>query len=259
MPSFLPACIFPVLALAQSAAAEGYDKTIIWTFFLSAYTVIFPLVLGLIGFSRFSKALQYFVILLLLVLISESTAFYLGWQKLNNLIVYDVFTAVEYAFLMIVFSNWFEKRGIRTALLASIPVFLLVWLYGKFIAGSTDQFDSIFLSVESVVFVFLSVIVLIKEMKDSTVLLVDNPVFWVSSGLLVYFAGNLFVFALIDQLLQPGIERFHGAWMIHTVLNVTKNILFSLGFLSTGAPSLKIRSLWRKLRHRRREEAGPGA
>ncbi|MDX9759442.1 MAG: hypothetical protein RBU27_09800 [Bacteroidota bacterium] len=228
----------PIPALMFSATMEEYNLTIVYVHAASAFTVIVPLILSLLGIKKFDKGIQRFALYLGLVLLSETSGIFLGGVlDIPNLIVYDIFTALEYVFLILVFSAWHEDKLFRTAMLASIPVFLVVWLSATFIFQTSGSFDSIFLSIESIVFVFLSVVTLAKEMRDSSVLLVDNPRFWVASGVLVYFAGNLFVFALIEQLLQPGVTRYHSAWMIHTALNVTKNILFTLGFLSTGAPS----------------------
>ncbi|MBE0642853.1 MAG: hypothetical protein IH600_02115 [Bacteroidetes bacterium] len=259
MPSFLLSFIQPVLGLIQSVATDSYSETLNKIFLLSVFTVIFPLSLGTLGFKKLDKAFRYFTVLLLLVLISEASAYALARQYKPNLYIYDIFSAIEYVFLILVFSRWFPNRGIRWILYSSIPIFLIIWSSGKYFSAEVDKFDSIFLSIESVVFVILSVLTLVKEMRDSSVLLVDNPVFWIASGLLVYFAGNLFVFSLIEQLFRPGVDTYHGIWIIHTALNVTKNILFSFGILSTGAPKYgwkvitrRPRSwwslIWRKLR-----------
>ena len=234
----------------QTASSEEPNKGIIWLFFLSAYTVIFPLVLGWLGWKKQERGMRVFFILLCLVVISETTAFLTSYTE-SNLLVYDIFTAVEYAFLMLMFGSWYEENTFRRGMMWSVPVFIAIWITAKFILKETGEFDSVFLSIESVVFVFLSVLTLAKEMRDSNVLLVDNPRFWVSSGVLVYFAGNLFLFALIEQVLQPSMQRYHGAWLIHTALNVTKNILFALGFLSTGGPKDGWRALRRRMKWKR--------
>jgi hypothetical protein len=245
--------VLPVVtALIMSAQMEEYNLVIVYLLTASAFTVIFPLVLALLGWARLDKGMRFFAVLLCLVLLSETTAFLLGgYFKVNNLFIYDIFTAVEYVFFILVFSSWHGKNILRTSMLVSIPVFLLVWIAAKMPVGLSGGFDSVFLSVESVVFVFISVVTLAKEMRDSEVLLVDNPRFWISSGVLVYFAGNLFVFALIEQLLEPSIPRNHTAWMIHTTLNVTKNVLFSIGFLATGGPKERFVKIWRTLRKKK--------
>ena len=235
-----------ILALVQTETMDEYiDLTIVYIFAASGLTVFVPFTLALLGLNKLDQGMKYFAALLCLVLVSETTAFLVGaYFKVNNLLIYDIFTALEYVFLIAVFSCWFERGWFRTAMFASVPVFLSVWISAKLFVEVSGEFDSIFLSIESVVFVMISVVTLTKEMRDSTVLLADNPHFWIASGTLVYFAGNLFVFALIEQLLQPSVTRYHSAWLIHSGLNVTKNILFSLGFLSTGAPAERLRQ-WR--------------
>ncbi|MFZ1729801.1 MAG: hypothetical protein WAV84_06700 [Bacteroidota bacterium] len=232
--------IFFPIAEIQVIGEEGYNRIIIITLLVSLYTVILPLIFGAIGIRKLDKGLRYFFSLLVLVLITETSAFALSAFLKPNLDVYNVFTAFEYLFLMLMFSAWYENGKLRSFMLYSIPVFLILWFAAKYIFDLSDQFDSYLLAIESVVFVILSVLTLMKEMRDSTVLLVDNPVFWISSGVLVYFAGNLFVFALIDQLLKDTISPLHSAWFIHAALNVSKNILYTLGF---RAQTVRMRKL----------------
>ncbi|MFA6235239.1 MAG: hypothetical protein WC824_13775 [Bacteroidota bacterium] len=247
----MPLCfhpfIFAPLALMRTIGVQGYDPAVIMFFFVSMYTVILPLIFGLLGYRKLDKGLRYFFFMLVLVLVTETSAFARGSEGNDNLDIYNAFTALEYFFLMLMFSTWYEKGKLQSFMLYSIPVFLVVWITAKYILKVSDQFDSILLSIESVVFVILSVLTLMKEMRDSRVLLVDNPVFWISSGVLVYFAGNLFVFALIDQLLKDTVSRLHSAWLIHATLNVSKNILYSLGFISTGGPKETLRPMFGKL------------
>jgi hypothetical protein len=204
---------------------------------ISSLTVIIPLTLGALGWKRLDKGLRYFVILLLLVLLTELTAFGLGAFKIRNLHIYNIFTGAEYLFLILMFTSWLDSRILNRILLGSIPIFLVIWVAANYaFETSPEQFYTLFLSIESVLFVFLSVLVLVKEMRDSSVLLVDNPVFWIASGVLVYFAGNLFVFTLMGTIIENTDIKPHSIYLIHTVLNFTKNVLFSIGFLATGGP-----------------------
>lgn len=240
-------------ALMQIYGITGYDRVILRLLLISSLTVIIPLTLGALGWKRLDKGLRYFVILLLLVLLTELTAFFgLSAFKIPNLLVYNIFTGAEYLFLILMFTSWLDSRILNRILLGSIPIFLVIWVAVNYaFENSPQKFDTLLLSIESVFFVILSVLALVKEMRDSSVLLVDNPVFWIASGVLVYFAGNLVVFALLEQVLQEGVTRYHSAWFTHTALNVIKNILFSLGFLATGGPKERLLLIRAKRREKK--------
>lgn len=236
------------LLLIQNAGQDDVRLKVYAIAFYASFTVAIPVLLGLIGFRRLNQVFRYFVYLLAFTLFTELTGAFLGWLDKPILWLYNTYTAVEYSLLMLIFSKLYQHERIRRLLLFSIPVFLVIWIFATFILNSSDQFQSIFLSIVSIVFVIISVATLINEMRDSEVLLVDNPVFWFASGVLIYFAGNVFVFAFIDQLLEQSEAALYSGWLIHAAMNVTKNLLFAIAFISTGAPKLVIRRLfsWRR-------------
>lgn len=254
---FFPAAMTQAFLLLQ-VQGRGLDKATVFAIaFYAAFTVVVPLVLGLIGYRKLSPALRYFVYLLAFTLFTEVTGLVLSRIKIENLWVYNTYTAVEYTLLIMMFTSLLEGKRLRRILLWSIPVFIVIWGLATFLLTVSDQFHSIFLSIESVVFVFIAVMTLVKEMRDSSVLLVDNPVFWVSSGVLVYFAGNLLVFTFIDQLLKDTEVGMLSAWVIHAAMNVSKNIIYSIGFLSTGGPRQGVQSIVRFIRGKGATEASP--
>ncbi len=254
---FFPAAMMHEFLLLQVQGAGLDWSTVFAIAFYAAFTVVVPLALGLLGYGKLSPALKYFVYLLAFTLFTEVTGLVLSRIELKNLWLYNTYTAVEYTLLIMMFTSLLEGNRLRRILLWSIPVFVVIWGLASFLLTVSDKFHSIFLSIESVVFVFLAVMTLVKEMRDSSVLLVDNPVFWVASGVLVYFAGNLLVFTFIDQLLEDKEVGMLSAWVIHAAMNVSKNIMYSIGFLSTGGPQHGVRSIVRFIRGKGGTETSP--
>lgn len=236
----------------QIYGKPGYERVILRLLLISSLTVIIPLTLGALGWKRLDKGLRYFVILLLLVLLTELTAFFgLSAFNIPNLLVYNIFTGAEYLFLILMFTSWLDSRRLNRILQGSIPIFLVVWIAANYaFKPFFEQYYTLLLSIESVFFVILSVLALVREMRDSRVLLVDNPIFWIASGVLVYFAGNLFVFTLMGTIIKNTDIEPHHIYLIHTVLNLTKNVLFSIGFLATGGPKER----FQEIRTKRREK-----
>ena len=248
MPGFIPALLQQETTII---GVPGYERWVIAFFFFSSYTVAIPLALGAMGLKRLDHGLKYFLSLLFLILVTETSAFAMGAFNIRNLDVYNIFTGIEYAFFVLMFTSWWGSPTVKRILIGSIPLFIITWIAANYAFQVTPtQFNTVFLSVESVLFVILAVYTLLREMQDSSVLLVDNPIFWIASGVLIYFAGNLFVFTLMDTLIRETDIPPHSVYLIHTILNIAKNILFSIGFIATGGPKEKIILGWRKLVHR---------
>jgi VanZ family protein len=236
-----------IFLLIQNTHQAVDKKTVMAIATYAAFSVVLPLLLGTLGIRKLTPALRCLLLLLAFALFTEAAGLILGRGDQPNLWIYNTYTAVEYSLLIIMFVFLLDGKLFRRVLLASIPLFIVIWVLATLNLEKSDPFHGVFLSIESVVFAILAVATLVKEMRDSSTLLVDNPIFWVSAGVLVYFAGNLLVFAFIDKLLQTTLKNsevgMYSGWLIHTAMNVSKNILFAIGFLSTGGPSNALRPI----------------
>jgi hypothetical protein len=56
------------------------------------------------------------------------------------------------------------------------------------------------------------------------------PMFWINSAVLIFFSGNLFLFALTHYLVHILNDNLVVYWGFHNLLNIVKNILFAAGF-----------------------------
>jgi hypothetical protein len=99
--------------------------------------------------------------------------------------------------------------------------------------STESNLDNIVLTVESVILVIFGVITLFMALNRESIPVLKNPIFWVSSALVVYFAGNLILFALAPLLLsmENNLDS-KWIWVVHSLINVIKNLLFLGGILA---------------------------
>ncbi len=147
----------------------------------------------------------------------------------RTIVVFHVFTLIEFVLLSSIFITWQTSRLHRQLTFALILLFALLWMYVKRTSDDT-AFDSLVVTVESVLLVGLAVTSLLLLALENTGTLFGNPRFWVSSGVLLYFAGNLIVFALFNQLSQQK-DDVLNAWRFHAALNFIANVFYMTGYL----------------------------
>lgn len=140
----------------------------------------------------------------------------------SNLWVFHVFTLLEYSLLVLVFSYWQKTDILRKALRLSIPVFALIWILAKFYVEDLTSFDNFTSSLENAVIIGVSGYALLELGKEDLNSLSREPRFWVSSGVLIYFAGNLILFAISSVIMM---------WWTHNVLRIIYNLCQAGGFL----------------------------
>ncbi len=54
------------------------------------------------------------------------------------------------------------------------------------------------------------------------------PMFWLNTGVLTYFAGNLFLFAIRNYVIIAFNDNQTMYWSFHNFLNIGKNLLFAI-------------------------------
>ncbi|MCB2203434.1 hypothetical protein KQI65_01695 [bacterium] len=250
----------PVLAFLVSAS----DWTKFWyVMHLSiAFTMIIPLVVGYYVRKKLDRGLRLLMLNLLIAFIVELLAFglpelaeYVRFIPEENFFIYSLFTPVEFVLFVLMFRFWNSGKAFDRVLTFSIPVFVVIWLVGMFsvisdamsaelisnmatleaVKRNVWQFENYLLSAESVFFIICALVTLLTGLKDLEHSILMSGMFWVSAAILVYYSGSLFVFTLMDLIL----ESEKSFWYIHSAVNLLKNILYAIGLYYSGKYALK--------------------
>jgi hypothetical protein len=165
---------------------------------------------------------------ILLILISFSLLIGLSLKEVSiffgsNIWVFHLITLIEYVMLSYMFSFWQRVPAIRRTILGSIPVFALIWLFAKLSIENFSHLDNYTMVLSSVLLTGISSYTLLSLLGEETIpALSRTPQFWVATGVLIYYAGNLFMFALPESL---------NYWFIHNLISSLSNLLYLGGFL----------------------------
>lgn len=149
----------------------------------------------------------------------------------NSLPGLHLFTLLEALILLHLYQRVFpENFSRRLVWLVWGGLLLFEGVQLAFFQGILDM-NANTRAVESLLIIGCSLYYFFRVLRDLEVPRIQaEPMFWVSAGLLVYFAGNLFLFALSAEVVQTlsGIEGVK-LFIIHALLNFSKNILVAIG------------------------------
>jgi hypothetical protein len=217
---------------------------------ISGLSGIIPLAIGIKKFRRLQPALKLLVLNLFIGLIVEILAWLLTRTKTpilpNNYYIYGLYTPIEFILFVLIFKNWHEGKKMLRFLTWSIPLFLVLWggiyIWWSATGSPTEKLldiDDILLSTQCVFFTVISIVTLLDIIKEDSTPVLSSPIFWVTSAVLIYFSGNLFVFTFRYIIVRS--DNLIVYWYLHTTLNFLKNIFFAVGFLSAGKMLLPTR------------------
>jgi hypothetical protein len=86
-------------------------------------------------------------------------------------------------------------------------------------------------TLESLLVIGLALLCFYKILTELlTKRLEKDPVFWINTGFLLYFAGNLFLFILSNALLkQPHQQLSFMAWGLHALFMALMHVFIGIG------------------------------
>jgi len=192
--------------------------------YLALFLYIILLIIGLIRFKSLSKELKLFLFFIIFIILTDLTLFFLAAKRINNLWLIHFYTLFEFIILSFLFSYWQKTKYVIYGLRFSIFIFALIWIVAKIVLENFSRFDNFTASFSSIILMCFAIITLINLIKEPTFNILREPKFWVSSGILIYFGGNFFSFALSTVI---------TVWSLHDVINIIANLFYAGGFLSS--------------------------
>ena len=199
--------------------------------FISAASAFIPVIAGLFCARFTPRDLKIFLLYLAINCLSNIVSIGLAMMKLNNLWLLHVFTPIQFALFIWIFSQW-QKPPVKHFFLSAIPAFTLVWLLAMLFFENISRFNSLTRPLEALVLIGVSGFTLYQLQQESIGILFRKPSFWIASGTLIYFSGMIILYTLSNSLLEVSIETLRTVWLtIQPTVNISANLLFAAGFL----------------------------
>lgn len=165
-------------------------------FYQSCYygALFFAACASLLLFYKADPAFRWLGLLVIITLLSECTAKYIGNRFSNNSIVYHIFTPIEYFFYAIIFSRFFKHKKWNAFLISSVVLLVLLeFLNAKYLQPlQVDNTNTMMLENILLVFLSLMLFVNIRTSYNSGNILLEG-VFWFNSIVLIYYTFNILI------------------------------------------------------------------
>jgi hypothetical protein len=118
--------------------------------------------------------------------------------------------------------------------LVAVVIFGLIDIICSQFLQPGDAFDSYASAIEGLFMLSFSLCYFYKVFAEAVIVKLEKEAsFWIVSAILIYFAGNLFLFLCSDNTLASMQEYFLKYWSIDFILNTIFNILLAIGLWIT--------------------------
>lgn len=190
-----------------------------------------PLITGIRRWKKLSGIQHGLVLYIGFVILFSIVAEIVGHMYGNNLILYHVYTFVEFFFLLSLFRRRLPRIP-KTVFIVPSALFAGIGIRG-IITGPFEvpvhlrTFGSIVLVGFSLLFFYNALRYLEFQRIEQTFM------FWISAAVLLYFSGNLLLDAFGNYIAAASDTVFFTVWSIHALFNIVLYLLYSVALLWT--------------------------
>jgi hypothetical protein len=203
--------------------------------YFAVASYLFPAIAGIVRYKRLNSAMKVFSIFCVFTFLMEIFELILNRKHVNNTSISNYYVPVELIFISIVYLLSIGSKRTQRAIWALTLLFLCIWILDKIYFDVQGQ-TNIEMAVTSRIFIILiSVSTIYAIVNQLNRPVTHEPIFWVSSGTLIYSTGVTIILVLMNELLKMGIAYYQSAWYINWSLEILCNSIFVAGFFCTPA------------------------
>jgi hypothetical protein len=191
-------------------------------FIIISLLIVVPVATSIVNYKFLSKSLKFIAYLLWGGLFFNVTDIALSLFGRSSIPMFHIYTIIEFILLSVYFYQLTQRDFFKKIIQIIVAIFLGIVILNKMFLEPIDKIDNYTLTVESILLLILSSIYLTEYLSDNLIVSFQDYRFLITIGLMIYFGGNLFVFALSNEF---------DIWIIHNILILLLWTIFTLVFI----------------------------
>ena len=176
------------------------------------------------------RELRYIIAFLGLSVLTQVIATILNKLNGNNLSVLHVYTILEFNLIALFYFSFFGHFYHRRL----VPVLMLIFsgfaVFNSLFIQKVTSFNTYARGLEAIGVIALSLLCFYKMLVELEAKRPEKqPVFWINTGFLFYFAGSLILFILSNLILKENKTFNYLSWGLHSVFLALLYIFIGIG------------------------------
>lgn len=184
--------------------------------------IVIPFTASIINYKYLTKSLKFFSYLLGIGLLFNIIDIILVLNHKQSVPLFHIYTIIEFLLISVYFYYLTQRDYFKKIILIIISLFLSIVILNKMFLEPITQIDNYTLTAESIFLLILSSIYLTEYLGENLIVQFRDYRFLLTIGLMIYFGGNLFVFALSNEF---------DVWLVHNILVLLLWLIYTLVFI----------------------------
>lgn len=203
-----------------------------------SWVVIFiPLFTGILHFKKMKKGVRYFFFFVVFgtftEIITHIAIYYI--DKINNSMPIGHFYIAGSILLVSLFYYYYLKGFVKKNILSGLIIlFELFAIINIIFFQNIFSFPSLSGAVGALLLITFSILLFARIMAEGKIKrLIDEPIIWLNSAVLIYYTSNFFFYILYNINLSNSLEFSKLTIFIFRFFNTVFYVLVATGFLKT--------------------------
>ena len=191
-----------------------------------------PVIAALYNYRRLDPILRLMAIFCMLSVIPDVMGLVISYLQLrhyNNLFLIHLFDMMAAIFFSLIYYRAFYKPLFKKMALIFGITSLAAMIFNVIFIESMSTYPSVSNTVLCVFLIILSLVYFYQLLTRQEFTYIEKQgMFWINSGVLFYFAINIFLFMLFNKI---SVTDKYNYYMMQSVTNIIANLLYSVGLL----------------------------
>ena len=201
---------------------------------ISGLSSILVVILAAFFYKHFTAEIKVLFYMFIFTSLIDAFAF-LNWLSditIETVWISHIVTLLHYSVFVWLFSVWSENSTTKKIAVWSIFIFAAFWVIAKIFLESFSQYDNISSATASLIIMSFAASIIYSRSLQPDINLFRDTKFLISTGAMIYFAGNLFLLTLVNRMIESiSIELTTMLWTLPWTLTFIANVLYAKGFL----------------------------
>jgi drug/metabolite transporter superfamily protein YnfA len=205
-------------------------------FIISFLFTLIPIIPAFYNF-KFNKPLKIFSWFIWVSAIFDTAFVITTKSRIHNLPLVHLYLAVNLIFIGLVYFNTLSSKYNKIIIYFAGAILLFVIVNALFIEG-INNFPSRSFAACGILFIICSLLYFYQMINNQEAIYIEKQaMFWINSGIFIYFSGNIFLF-MLQNIMTTNTNYALYYNVIHTIINVVANVLYSIGLFCKPQPQI---------------------
>lgn len=204
-------------------------------------TIVFEALSMFAGIITWRKhkgtVLNTFTIYLAVIVTCEITGnrlLYYGYKMVSNYLFTFFVIPIEFLFLFYLFYKLTKSKKIKYFIIISTTLIVISFLIEQFYLKNSQKyfFLSLFYSVSNILLLIIIFLFSLRWLQHGNIInYTENSIFWIITGLLLFYLGTFPLFAMFNTLWDLDKNLFRKYYSVQFILNWLMYLLFTIAFI----------------------------